>query len=725
MMTPWEDGIEEFAEKILASPTSKPKRGTPGGYYEIAVSYDSEWTSFRENGEKRSTLYIWMLGCGPPDDAIVLFGRRTSELKDCIDALADICDTGYNKIIIYVHYLGADYQFFRRWFDWEKAFYDDTRGVYYSMYRGIEFRCELKLSGGRSLKECGENLSVYTQYRKKTGDLDYTLKRHSETPLTVQELGYCEYDVLVSLAYITEKIMEDGSIANIPLTNTGYVRNYVREETIKKSKSYRDLMRTLTLDENLYHVIKEAYRGGDTHANPHYVTQTLHNVASFDLTSAYPAAMVLRKFPMDTPHLDEHICSALDLDYIASTPNRYFIANIAFTNIRAKTHITHPLSFSKTYPRMGTTAVIDNGRVVSSEFTITTICELDWLIYRQFYTWDSLTVNYAYTGYKSYLPTLFVKSTLHMYKNKTELKGVSAKKREYTISKNMINSEYGMSVTDPVKDEIVLENDNEDKPYRKIASDLAEALDNLNNSKNRFLYYLWGVWTTAWCRYELYQAIIEFGDDFVYCDTDSAKGLNVEKHLPWIEQENEHIMSLIEASANYHRLPVSLYCPKSKDGKEYPIGLWDYEGTYDRFKTMGSKRYLVEKNGKYQLTISGVRKKAVAYLMADDKHGFDPNDSNLASQFDDELFCSPFEGYSADPFKAFEWGVHFPRGVAGRTVHTYIDCEERGTMIDYLGNPGEYYEKSALFVEESEYRMDPMNDYINFLKMLIPKEGMQ
>lgn len=723
MMIPWEDGIEEFAEKIIASPTSEPKKGSPGGYYEIAVSYDSEWTSFYEGEEKRSTLYIWMLGCGPPDDAIVLFGRRTSELKDCIDALANLADTGYNKIAIYVHYLGADYQFFRRWFEWDNAFYDDSRGVYYSQYRGIEFRCELKLAGGRSLKECGDNLQIYKNFKKKTGDLDYTLKRHSETPLTVQELGYCEYDVLVSLAYITEKIIEDGSIANIPLTNTGYVRNYIRNLTIKQSRNYREMIQTLTLDEVLYNVIKDCFRGGDTHANPNYVAKTLSNVASYDLTSAYPAAMVLRTFPMSTPILDEHICSDIDLDYIASQPSKYFIANIEFTNLIATTHITHPLSFSKTLPRIKSTAVIDNGRIVSTEFTSTTICELDWLVYRKYYKWDSIKINYCFTGRRAYLPTLFVKAVLGLYKNKTELKGVRGKEREYMIAKNMTNSSYGMTVTDPVKDEIILDNDDEEKPFHAIASNLAEALDNLNHSKNRFLYYLWGVWTTAWCRYELYQAIDEFGDDFVYCDTDSAKGLHGEIHSKWIDKENASILALIEKSSKFHRLPMSLYCPKSKSGKEYPIGLWDYEGNYDRFKTMGSKRYLVEKDGKYQLTISGVRKKAVAWLMKDTK--IDPclDDSLLASHFDDELFCEPFDGYRADPFKSFDWGQHFPRGVAGRTVHTYIDREISGTMTDYLGNKGEYYEKSALFVEQSEYRMDPLEDFKNFYKMIQSKEA--
>lgn len=54
---------------------------------------------------------------------------------------------------------------------------------------------------------------------------------------------------------------------------------------------------------------------------------------------------------------------------------------------------------------------------------------------------------------KEYLPTPFVKSILHLYESKTKLKGVEGKEVEYLNSKEMLNSCYGMSVTNPLRDE--------------------------------------------------------------------------------------------------------------------------------------------------------------------------------------------------------------------------------------------------------------------------------
>ena len=50
--------------------------------------------------------------------------------------------------------------------------------------------------------------------------------------------------------------------------------------------------------------------------------------------------------------------------------------------------------------------------------------------------------------------------------------------------------------------------------------------------------------------------------------------------------------------------------PKTKKGEKKLIGVWDFEGTYDTFKTLGAKRYLVKKDDKYYLTLAGLSKKA-------------------------------------------------------------------------------------------------------------------
>ena len=43
---------------------------------------------------------------------------------------------------------------------------------------------------------------------------------------------------------------------------------------------------------------------------------------------------------------------------------------------------------------------------------------------------------------------------------------------------------------------------------------------------------------------------------------------------------------------NYYDFDLDLLAPVTKDGKEKIIGIWDLDGHYKRFKTLGAKRYL-------------------------------------------------------------------------------------------------------------------------------------
>ena len=106
------------------------------------------------------------------------------------------------------------------------------------------------------------------------------------------------------------------------------------------------------------------------------------------------------------------------------------------------------------------------------------------------------------------------------------------------IKKNMLNSAYGMTVTDIIRDEIFFFNYAQDpfptedpayKDYDKETIDrlklikMEEAIEKYNNGNNRFLFYPWGVWVCAYARRNLFTAIKECGKDYVYSDTDSVK----------------------------------------------------------------------------------------------------------------------------------------------------------------------------------------------------------
>lgn len=68
----------------------------------------------------------------------------------------------------------------------------------------------------------------------------------------------------------------------------------------------------------------------------------------------------------------------------------------------------------------------------------------------------------------------------------------------------------------------------------KKGADVDSQLAGYNKNFNRFLYYGWGIWVTAH-RHNLFSAIYEFADDYVYSDTDSIKGINFDDHAEYFK----------------------------------------------------------------------------------------------------------------------------------------------------------------------------------------------
>ena len=144
---------------------------------------------------------------------------------------------------------------------------------------------------------------------------------------------------------------------------------------------------------------------------------------------------------------------------------------------------------------------------------------------------------------------------------------------------------------------------------------------------------------------------------------------------------------------NHYKIPFSKCKPKTKNGVEKLIGVWDMEDGYEMFKTVGAKRYIyVERNGKLNLTVSGLNKKhAVPWLL---------------------------EEYNGDIdliFERFGEGFFVPAGHTGKMSLTYIEDETYGTLVDYQGNVGAYNELSSVHMEPQSYFMSLVGDYIKYL----------
>ena len=696
---------KEFLLKIASAPLDTTVSNKKVVYYNIPSAFDIETSSFYLNGKKNAVMYIWQFGILN----WVTYGRTWKEFITMMNLLSEILSLGENrKLVIYVHNLPYEFQFMRKLIEWDKVFLLDNRKPVYATWGGFEFRCSLKLAS-KSLEKVGQDLVKYKE-NKKTGDLDYQLVRFPITPLTPEELGYCESDIRVLLAYIQEKIETDGSIAYIPLTNTGYVRNYCRKECFKKYKDYKGLMSELTLTPEEYAQLKRAFAGGFTHASAKYAMKVLSGLGSFDFTSSYPATMLLEKFPMSKATVVSRIDSTEEFNYYLK--NYCCLFDITIYHVRPKVDYDHPISQSKLIlpkdkeakKRELDSMVIDNGRIVFADKISLTMTEHDWWVFNKFYEYgDEESEEPAYEIHslriyeKGYLPKAFYMSILELYKKKTELKDVAGEEINYMILKNMLNAAYGMIVTDIVRD--IFDYENGVGYLDKKKPDLLEAIMQYNNSKKRFLFYPWGVWVTALARRNLFTGILACGNDYVYSDTDSIKILNPESHMDYINAYNDLIMKKIKIAAEHFKIPVEMYSPKNIKGEAKTIGVWEYEGKYKRFKTIGAKRYMFErypedineKKGRlqYSITVAGVnKKKACEYLVKKYK----------------------------DPFTGFTDQLCVPSDYSGRLVLSYIDEPRSGICTDYLGNEYEFYEESSIHMEPTEYNLTMSEEYKSFIQ---------
>lgn len=686
--------IKDFDFNKLPDNFKRIKTNKKITYLNIESSFDIETTSTYIENEKQAFMYVWMFGIGHD----YVYGRTWEELKILEEKLISFYGLGVDqRLIIYIHNLAYEFQFIRKYFDWKTVFSSTERKPLKAVtLSGIEFRCSYMLSG-YALDKLADNL-VSHKIKKLKGNLDYEKVRTHLTDLTKDEMDYCRNDVEIVNAYIREQMEQYSDITKIPLTNTGRVRTYVRNNCYYTSRShkksnkgkyirYRKIMNDLTLTKEDYFQLKRAFMGGFTHANSLYSGKVLNNVSSIDFASSYPAVILSEKFPMSRAK-KATIKKISELDELCS--KHAVIFNVTFYNIQSAIPQENYISESKCVELVK--PVLNNGRVHKADKLTMTITNVDYEIIKRAYTYDNIGVSEVKYYHLGYLPKSIIESVLELYQKKTELKGVEGKEVEYMLSKGMLNSIFGMTVTDIVRDDHVY---NEMDEWDKEPADVDKQIEKYNNSKNRFLYYPWGVWITAYARRNLWTGILAMGFDYVYSDTDSIKLLNLENNLDYINNYNEVVYRKMERVLNEYKLDTKLLSPKNKKGEIQTIGIWDLEGTYERFKTLGAKRYLVQEGEELHLTVAGLSKQnGLNYMMEKCNNDFE----EVFKMFNDELYIPPER--------------------TGKMTHTYIDDEQSFTVTDYQGVKADIHVKSSVHLEKADYTLSIAKQYREFLYQL-------
>lgn len=439
------------------------------------------------------------------------------------------------------------------------------------------------------------------------------------------------------------------------------------------------------MESSEFSQLHRAFMGGHTHANASYVGKVMKEVASQDFASSYPAVMLLEKFPMSKAHFIEGKLTEEELNHLLSTKACLF--NLTLYGVNHKLKFEHPIPRSKCWEHEND--VVDNGRIVMADKISITCTEQDFATYSEFYDWDNIEITDFRYYDKQYLPHSFVEAILGLYEKKTTLKDVVGEEVNYIISKNMLNAAFGMSVTNPIRDEIIYDGIN----CIAVKPVIEDAIAEYNEKVRRFLFYPWGVWVTAYARRNLFSGIKELANDFIYSDTDSVKYINHAKHEKYFAEYNKSILDKIEASANFHRISADRFSPLNKNGKKKTIGVWDFEGIYDEFKTLGAKRYIYRIGDEVKVTIAGASKSGTARFLVS----------------------------TGNPFGNFTDNLCIPADYSGRLISTYIDDEYEGSVIDYMGVPYNYHELSAIHLEPSEYNLTMSTEFTDFLKGI--KEG--
>ena len=560
-------------------------------YKNLFCAFDIETTN--DLSINQAYMYIWQFQI--EDNTIV--GRTWDEfLLFCEKVTEQLKENEY--LMIYVHNLSFEFSFLKGiyLFEPEEVFCIDRRKVLKcEMYDHFELRCSYLLSN-MSLSAFTKKMGVT---EKLSGEeFDYKKIRYPWTVLTERELLYCVVDVqsLVEALKVYFSIESD-NFYTIPFTSTGFVRRDVKRAMRRFNRKELESMQP---DYEIFSILREAFRGGNTHCNRYYAGMILDNVSSYDRVSSYPDVQINELFPM-SPWIREDEPTAERVSRIIYKQHRACIMRVGFSGIRLKNPLWGCPYIPKHKCRNLTRHDNDNGRILDADYLEISLTDVDFKIIMDEYIFDSITVYDFYHCRYGKLPKPLREEVQKFFQLKSELKGIKGQELYYNLSKAKLNSVYGMSVTNPCRNTIDYIND-EFVERTENESELLEA-----SNKKAFLVYAWGIWTTAHARYELEKMMNLVGpENFVYCDTDSVKFIDDGK-VSFAEYNKSRKKDSIKNGG----------VGTDAKGNKYYLGVCDYEGTYSKFISLGAKKYCyVDASGSLYITVAGVGKSIGAKELA-------------------------------------------------------------------------------------------------------------
>lgn len=580
----------------------------------------------------------------------------SSEFFRTIEETIDYFKTLHN-VIVWCHNLDYELTFLLR--DIEgTALPSDKIGIYDNTVQEIILRdknsplsiklCELPNITFRdsyalfntSVEVLGDKIGL------KKLDYDYKKIRLPWTELEQHDYDYNERDNIIVAKSIYNYMIENNyQVDEIPLTFTSQVRR-ARRKYISTNFGAKAINKFYFDRQNYYddfvffEDLQKVYQGGLTasimkNTNNFIDDNNTSGVVGVDIKSSYPNQMCTRKFPFFSKKDSISLYGDLADRYYKIGCFKGCIGMFKFTNIKVKND-NYILPISTSQLRKGdfsNDTKLFNGKLISASEIILPCTNIDINVINMVYEYDSLEcLSIHATSKERFLRIEEVSFLLDNFLIKESKKGNTAN------AKLIINSMYGVKVSNPVKDNYIIQ-DGEievEKYFNHTLDDRCKIYNNYLDTQPLFGgsidLYSDGVFITSYARMQLVEKVVEIvnkGGKVVYCDTDSIKFYcDTKEELQTLV--NGIIISntfKIERNKKLSRFKQFRKL-KNLNDEEYNLicrlGIWELEDKIDNnliaphklFITYGAKKYgYINYFDEIKTTIAGCNKKNVPVVI--------------------------------------------------------------------------------------------------------------
>lgn len=669
------------------------------------AAFDTETSTIIHDGEKVAFMYIWQMAV----ENEAFYGRTWEEFRQCLYKMKNEMHLSVDyKLIVYVHNMKYDFGFYKHEVNLEGDFVARSKRTVlkHIMNDCFEVR-DSAVYTEEPLEDMGEEIGI-----KKLKGYDYTKVRHALTPLSDNELQYCEHDVLILTRYFRLEAEKYGcSIYKLPLTATQKVKRIINYEFSRESRMYQNMIMSRQLKDNSYDdkildLLKHAFFGAFNYSSQLMRGIEQDNVTGIDISACYGAQCLLHPYPIGKFKPLDIPKSLEDFRTNPTYKNKALLVTFAAREISPKYADIGflPIGLKNYWNRSATDLNnIAAKRILTAKKIEMTLTDIDFKLFLELYHHKGIKILSIMASEYGEMPSYMVRAIVQMHKQKIEVQKRNkqiekirpltiAEQLEYLHAKTGVSRIYGILVQDPIRD--VYRWDTE-------KNDIIKDGEQKNKAQFQPVLYQWGVWVVAWARYEILRLLTRLSDarqnfddmKILYSDTDSLYFRADEKDNDIINTYNEMIVSKTNRIASRYRVKP-----------EYLSGIGTLKTTYySKFKTTGIKQYCFVQDGYFDYRCAGLTRPDYVY----DTDGNRMLNEDGTPVNNGMTFFDNFES-NEERMAAFCREMSIPASEAHVHRNYYHDTpmKEPIEITDYLGTQSKVQPKSWVVISEAGFDFD-------------------